>query len=69
MALTDIPIIECEDAGDAIYILPKVKPILHVPPGGFSSPEDRWQAEWEATLEAYTQAATRGACGVVRFTE
>lgn len=59
-----IPIVECEEAGDTIYLLPKVRPVVYLAPGQH---EATLEQELAATLEAaYTQAAKHGEVGVIR---
>lgn len=63
MGETKIPIIECEEAGDSIYLLPKVNPVVYLRPG---QREATIEQEMVAIIEAYTQAARRGEVGVIR---
>lgn len=58
-----IPIIESEEAGDTVYLLPPVRPVVYLAPGQ-SVPT--LQQELDAIVEAYTQAAKRGECGVIK---
>ena len=63
--LFGIPVVLSEEAGDSIFLMPKVRPVVFVPPDGYS-PEQMQSAEIAATVEAYTQAARRGEIGVIR---
>ena len=60
-----IPIVECEEVGDNIYLLPSVNPVVYVPPSGYS-PEQLEAAERQALLDAYVEAARQGRVGVIR---
>lgn len=62
--LFDIPIIETPAVGDNVYLLPPVRPVVYIPPHGFTF-EERLVAEQRAVTEAYTQAAKRGEVGVI----
>lgn len=63
--LFGIPVILCDEAGDSIFLMPKVEPVVYIPPGGYSPAEIR-VAETTATVEAYTQAARRGEIAVLK---
>jgi hypothetical protein len=61
--LHDIPVIEDEAAGDGIFLLPQVRPVVYLDAG---QRESTLEQAWAATIEAYTQAARRGEVGVIR---
>lgn len=63
--LFGIPVIECEEAGDSIFLMPQVRPVVFIPPQGYS-PDEMRGAEMAALVEAYTQAARRGEVAVVK---
>lgn len=63
--LFGIPVIETEEDGDTIYLMPPVRPVVYVSPGGYSF-EETLAAEQQAIIEAYTQAARRGEIGVIK---
>lgn len=60
-----IPVVETEAAGDSIFLMPTVHPVVYIPPGGYT-PDELLAAEQRAIIEAYTQAARRGEVGVIR---
>lgn len=63
--LFGIPVVESEEAGDSIFLLPKVQPVVFIPSRGYS-PDEMRAAERAALIEAYTQAARRGEIGIIK---
>lgn len=66
MEIFGIEVVECEEAGDAAFLLPTVHPVVYEPVGGFASDAERRGAEMDAITEAYVQAAKRGEVGVIK---
>jgi hypothetical protein len=63
--LWGIPIVESKEAGDSLYLLPTVRPVVYIPPQGFSDTEMLAAAQ-KAIVEAYTEAARRGEIWVIK---
>lgn len=59
----NIPIIIDEAAGDDIFLLPQVHPVVYLAP---NQTEPTLGQELAAILEAYTQAAKRGEVAILR---
>lgn len=63
--LFGIPVVETEAAGDSIFLMPTVRPVVFIPPGGHTA-DEMLAAEQRAIIEAYTQAARRGEVAIIR---
>lgn len=63
--LFGMKVVETEEAGDNIYLMPALSPVVFIPSGGFS-PEQMLEAEHRAIIEAAIRAARRGETAVIR---
>lgn len=63
MKIAGIEIIECEEVGDSIFLLPQVHPVAYAAPGQL---KPTFQQRMDAVTEAYVQAARRGEVGVIK---